>query len=109
MMSPPFLKWVPLPLWAQKLLMGFSVCGRHLCSEQRERSFPSPFPIHKAHFHFKGLETPSVPRILMFNPMFPKLFGPHCTESRGFPSVLAAAILSRIAGHEGQVLWLNSC
>lgn len=28
-------------------------------------SLPS-CPIHKAHYHFKGLETPSVPRMLMF-------------------------------------------
>lgn len=66
MMSPPFLKWILLPLWAKRLLMGFSVCGRPMCSEQRGTllSLPS-FPIHKAHFHFKGLETPSVPRILI--------------------------------------------
>lgn len=84
MMSPPFLKWVLLPLWAQKRLMGFSVCGRRLCSEQREHSFPPSFPIHKAHFHFKGLETPSVPRILMFNPMFPKLSGHTAQSPEGF-------------------------
>lgn len=38
-----------------------------LCSEELKYSFPLPScPTHGAHYHLKGLETPSVPRILIY-------------------------------------------
>lgn len=64
MISPPF-EVRSLATLGAEAPDGISGRGR-LCSEELKHSFPPPLcPSHKAHYHFKGLETTAVPRILI--------------------------------------------